>query len=294
MNILFDDGLSPDRRLMHHFNVPNDYDPNTEAFQFYTPVDEVWGDFETRDKQEEYLVNQDPNSGFSYNINNDDKEQQKIDVKNNFKERFYLKHQETETIDLAQYFPPEEKLFEDDSVIGLAFKIIKHEQFNAAYLPNRQKTSSFYLKLAIIIGDEFSDETKQNISKKNHKGIRVFTINELVLGGWNDFKSSKIIEGTGIDICGIYQTEFQISPILVLNKKAILRNRNYSGDWNRPPANWDSNIEFNAKEYWSLDSSVLPNPRMVIRIGRKNSQYILFLHGDKEANDPTGIPSGTQ
>lgn len=309
MNVLFDDGIYFDRRLRFEDKDPNlandywgRYEPNSEAFRFFSPIDNIWGDFYARDMEEK-----------KYEFSKLSKKK-KYERKIGLKERYYLKRiinpkrfngtvkidWEKGTIgpivDLVQLFPPSENIFEDNSVIGVAFNIYERKEFNSLKHKNRNITLYYYLDVRLIVKDIVSfNREKYPITTSN---VDVVDINALLAEIWEPRKDLSPPN---------YDSEFlnNVSPTLVLNKDTIINNRNYKGkDWIDPPLHWknmpfENPIHWNdfggdkffiPEKYWGFNTKSNPK-RMVVRIGRKNNRFYLFLHGDQEAGCPIRIPT---
>jgi hypothetical protein len=300
MNVLFEDGKRLGRRLLYDETyVLGKFDPNSEAFQFYKPIDSIWGDFETRETEEtafskEIVWNPEAKNrtailkGSFANLEQNDRdanekiyiEQLQTDRKKilspaliHYKERFYLKDINEKVIDLAQLGID---FFDNERILGVAFILLKTTRFNPLDDNNRTVQNSYHIDVRIVKNDEspllieglsVGDFVKFNLEEISITRLLNETTENILRNLPDDFneKSPRV-------------TTTVINPVLVIHKDAISQNRNFTGKW-EPNKEWD------------FMGGVQPKRRMVLRLGMKNSRYILFLHGDKEANDPTGIPS---
>jgi hypothetical protein len=301
MNVLFDDGLYLDRALVHDHNIR--HDRYSEAFQFYKPIDNIWGDFVNRDLEEEYYASHDGCERILH-ISHDEREARTL----RFKEQYFLKQipfiehsinpdsinwQDLTIIDIFELFP--HYILFRDNVIGIAFTIYKREIFNInggfcdnrrVAVNNREITSSFYLALRLVTdGREFCDcdehktkfLTTDDISFLIQRNINHIDVGSLINEQWNSLTDTYTDLFTpNYDNQNLYR----VSPTLVLNKNShIFSSPNYTGGW-------DAN--------YNTPSFVAPprgTRRMVIRIGREHNKYVLFLHGDHETGCPGRIPS---
>jgi hypothetical protein len=295
MNVLFDDGLYLDRALLHK---PEDrYNKYSEAFQFYKPIDKIWGDFQTRDREEERFAHYDGNKEIK---DNDEIEKRKLE----FKDQYFLKQipfiefqqdakpvikpidwQNLDTIDISELFSF--AILNRQDVIGIAFSIYKSENVNIngklnipgrKVVNNREITSSFYLALRLVTdGSNGGNDALTQVDRDSLalKKINCIDVNTLIGESWNprvDFHlpndDNKIL--------------YRIAPTLVLKKRNILNSPNYTGGWGK-------------RVYDVVDTFVAPikgTKRMVMRIGRENDdKYILFLHGNQETGCPSRIPN---
>lgn len=324
MNVLFDDGSTIDRRLRFEDkkqdltrNYLGRYHPYSEAFQYFKYVDNIWGDFMSRDMEEiNYALKQASENYPNVDVAKLDSKDPIFDpYKIEFKEKFYLKRIinikkldgkteiewkdiNTETVDIAALFPPKEQIFYDNHVIGVAFSIYKREVFNSLEEYNRKKTSAYYLDVRLVINGNIIEgdyPTTFNIKK-----IAPIEVLNIINEKWNPRIDLLSPENDKENL-------YRVGPTLVLNKETIRVNRNYTGSrWNEPPTDWDKmiienpnnwelnkgkTIEFIPHKYWEFREGNTPAPRMVVRIGREGSEYVLFLHGDQEAGCPIRIPT---
>jgi hypothetical protein len=311
MNVLFDDGISFDRKLRYEDKRRNKadeywgrYDRFSEAFSFFQPIDNVWGDFFARDLEEIEV------SGGS--------KPKKLE----FKSKYYLRriiNKNTlpiakgvnvdwktlvgDTVDIARLFPKNEEIFENEDVIGVAFDIYKRETFidedkcNLNVVDSiRHKATTYFLDVRLVVKKPIEKAKYESI--KDNK-IEVIQLTRIITEKWSPREDLlKPDDDT--------QNLFRVAPTLVLNKETIINNRNYNGDWNSEPKNWDKNeIEnsanwdseylkddidtgFKRDLYWDVKDGT---SKMVVRIGRINERYYLFLHGDHESHNPIRIPS---
>jgi hypothetical protein len=316
MNVLFTDGLTINRRLRYIDEISDAqdhydgrYDEHSEAFQFYKSIDNIWGPFKTRDLEELKY-----SSGLKISLKekeydsktDKEKENLKDDYKVKFKQKYYLKrvididqiknfHQDDwdklEEVDLVKLFP-EGEIFnsEYEDILGVAFDIYVRERFEKPDdILNREKAITYFLEISLIC---VNDIDKNMFQKTFHSGTNEIKIRLLkdLLKFTN--RPQRDLSRLPFDNESIYH----LSPTLVLNKKTIRENRNYTGEgWDSFPDNWDRmpeckfhNIE-NAIDYWEIDPIKIPK-KMIVRIGREGSHYKLFLHGDKEGNTPIELP----
>jgi hypothetical protein len=285
MNVLFDDGLYLDRALVHNPNDP--YDQYSEAFQFYKPIDNIWGDFQTRDLEEEHFANHELDEK---NTNIRDISARKV----LFKNQYFLKQipfisarndpkpndwQNLPIIEIDSLFSHE--ILGRDNVVGIAFSIYKKERVNTRkdnVVQNREITSSFYLALRLVTDNQKVGNDRLTQNERNSlsvKQIDCIDVSILIGESWDSREDLLLPED---DNKGLYR----IAPTLVLNKQNILDNPNYNGKWEE--GEYDKPLMFK--------SPPDGKKRMVMRIGRENDdKYILFLHGDQETGCPGRIPT---
>jgi hypothetical protein len=320
MNVLFDDGSTIDRRLRFEDRSPDfvigylgRYGPYSEAFQYFRFVDNIWGDFMSRDFEEiRYAREQLGEEGEDLDENHPKFKAPKV----KFKEKYYLKRiiniellndptditwqsLNTEVADIAALFPPKEGVFDNDLVVGVAFSIYRREAFNPLGQYNRKKTSDYYLDIRLVVNDVMDiDKANYPTTFKENKIVSI-KVSEIINEKWNPRKDLLPPENDSENL-------YRVGPILVLNKETIRNNRNYTGGpWNEPtdwekmivenPNNWEINkgkeeIVFLPHKYWEFEENHPPAPKMVVRIGLEGARHILFLHGDQEAGCPIRIP----
>jgi hypothetical protein len=311
MNVLFDDGKRLGRRLHYIDENPSPnrtnlgkFDPNSEAFQFYKPVDSIWGDFETREKEETDFSKEivwNPNadkrdiilkdSYFTLNLEQNNRAENKSVYENQtqpirkqilspsliyYKEKFYLKDINENIIDLAKLPDDLFNLFENENILGIAFIILKTVRYNPLEHNNRTVETFYHLDVRIV---------KENNNPLLIEGLGVGDFTPFII---KEISVKELLQIKPKDILDELPAKFPkndsrvtttvINPVLVIHKDAISQNRNFTG-------NWETSID------WDFMGQQPPKRRMVLRLGIRDSRYVLFLHGDKEANDPTGIPS---
>jgi hypothetical protein len=307
MNVLFDDGRYIDRRLKYVDENPSAdgtelgrYDPHSEAFQFYKYVDNIWGDFQTRDLEErnhanDYARKQAEIEEITLTEHPEKYEANRDNGKIYFKGYYFLKQipfihhenhdqsnpilpkgidlnnfdwQNLTVIDIVKLLP--KKILNQEPVIGVAFNIYKRDFFNElnGRVFNREKTTSYYLSVRLVT-DGRKIKLPKNDTGNPHNDIIAVKIDDIIRERWNQREDLIPPEND-------FKSLYRLAPTLVLNKETLLKNRNYNGDWDN---------------YQGGRSFVIPeNRRLVIRIGQRDNKYILFLHGDKEANCPIRIP----
>lgn len=177
-------------------------------------------------------------------------------------------------------------------MVGVAFGIYRREFFNSTDKPNREKTFAYYLDVRVVVnGNIIEGRYPTTFTEKEIVPIEV---SDILKEKWNP----------RIDLSppqNDRESLYRVGPTLVLNKDTIVKNRNYTGDkWMEIPENWEkmsmghsgekSAIEFKADKYWEFEGEKPPKSKMVVRIGREASKYVLFLHGDQEAGCPIRIP----
>jgi hypothetical protein len=255
MNVLFDNGLSFDKRLSFE-----DANPFSEAFTFFKPIDNIWGDFTYRKLEK-----------------NETADSKKV------KESYYLRQIKgdkinlnplSKAVDLAQIFPQEENLLSHENVLGLAFDIYEKKVLNELSKGSREITSSYFIKLRLVVKKELNLRDYPSTLKEE---IDQVSLDQLVAEEHKHFQISNF------DL----QSMNRISPTLVLNKKTVLGNRNYTAEWKVKPKGFN-NKEFDAERYWGFPSDT--KAKMIVRIGKVEAKYFLYLHGDQEAGCPIRIP----
>jgi hypothetical protein len=276
MNVLFDDGRYITRVLVH--DDQNPYEPYSEAFQFYKYVDNVWGDFRTRDLEEvNYSFNNLPPNIYDFTTNMTVAPEAALTAAMNtnnihFKTHYFLKQipfiripapankriawQSLQEIDIAILLSPailSEPLAQN--AIGVAFSIYMREYFNVIgnAVNNREKVTSYYLAVRLV--------TDGGVAGILPNGIVTIPANILIQEPCNPREDLIPPEND-------HNSLYRLAPTLVLNIETILKSRNYPGNPNSDR-----------------------NPHMYIRIGRDCDKYILFLHGEQEATCPIRIPS---
>ncbi|MFN8357940.1 MAG: hypothetical protein U0Y10_25995 [Spirosomataceae bacterium] len=366
MYVLFDDGRSFDRRLRYEDTDPSGdylgrYDPSSEAFRFFSPIDNVWGDYRKRDREEDQasfgqvLLEDKDKSGLDKTYQDvidkyvkygklnprliitkgdkgvilaeDQRRKRVYDFMRKFNEKYYLKYSNGEIIDINAIVRALEINQLEDAIniglVGIAFFIIEKKDFTD-FRKTRRSRISYYLEVKLV----FEEELKSGESNYILCGDKKFQKSNVVISG-NNFLSVDGIQVKCISIKSLIETSkkgrpdrtggiqtYQLGPVLVLNIKTIIENRNYTNNWGQPsdwdkmlaenPNNWDlvqtlkgsqfwedlkSTIEtdFISEKYWGFKPQDV-NDRMVIRLGREGSRYILFLHGSKEGSCPIRIP----